>query len=280
MHSRESKCIQKYIKSIYQKQKHNGRNRIHINKNNQRNERRIRQTKKPNTIRKQQQHRRIPKLPTTTKQKKKMIDYFKTQEEEAKHYGINGCTCIECGLARFHLTWEQIIENRDTTELNEMLKKAKQTILLSDIASRRYGFEIKQGMILCPFHEDKSPSMKLYDKTASYHCFGCGANGDLINFIDAMEKYKTRKIGSTRAIITPETRYIILSRQKWSCNRCGKKISYSKKNTYGEQVAHIDHIHPYSKRNTYINGADKINEYANLQALCEECNLRKHNATR
>ncbi len=44
-----------------------------------------------------------------------------------------------------------------------------------------YGFKVKRnGMICCPFHADKTPSMKV-DKR--YHCFGCGADGDAINFV-------------------------------------------------------------------------------------------------
>lgn len=35
---------------------------------------------------------------------------------------------------------------------------------------------------VCPFHPDKSPSLVLY-KDETYHCFGCGAHGDVIDFI-------------------------------------------------------------------------------------------------
>ena len=38
----------------------------------------------------------------------------------------------------------------------------------------------RNGMACCPFHPDKSPSMKLYER--NYHCFGCGAHGDVIDF--------------------------------------------------------------------------------------------------
>lgn len=46
----------------------------------------------------------------------------------------------------------------------------------------------KNSLIKCPFHEDKSPSLKVYDKTNTFHCFGCGANGDSIQFIEQYEK--------------------------------------------------------------------------------------------
>ena len=36
---------------------------------------------------------------------------------------------------------------------------------------------------LCPFHEEKSPSFNVSDEKGFYHCFGCGANGSVIDFV-------------------------------------------------------------------------------------------------
>ena len=48
-------------------------------------------------------------------------------------------------------------------------------------AFKHYGIEVgSKGMCCCPFHNDKDPSMKV-DKR--YHCFGCGADGDVIDFV-------------------------------------------------------------------------------------------------
>jgi DNA primase len=46
----------------------------------------------------------------------------------------------------------------------------------------------KHDMLTCPFHEDKSPSLKIYLKTNTFHCFGCGATGDQIQFIEMFSK--------------------------------------------------------------------------------------------
>ena len=40
---------------------------------------------------------------------------------------------------------------------------------------------------LCPFHNEKTPSFTVYPETASYYCFGCGAGGDVINFVRHIE---------------------------------------------------------------------------------------------
>ena len=47
-------------------------------------------------------------------------------------------------------------------------------------AAETYGIQVNRyGMACCPFHHDKSPSMKVDRR---FHCFGCGADGDVVNF--------------------------------------------------------------------------------------------------
>ncbi|PWM41806.1 MAG: DNA primase [Clostridiales bacterium] len=36
---------------------------------------------------------------------------------------------------------------------------------------------------LCPFHGEKTPSFTVFEETASFYCFGCGAGGDVITFV-------------------------------------------------------------------------------------------------
>lgn len=46
-----------------------------------------------------------------------------------------------------------------------------------------YGFNIQRGnFICCPFHNEKTPSLKLYDGDRGYYCFGCGEHGSVIDF--------------------------------------------------------------------------------------------------
>ena len=47
-----------------------------------------------------------------------------------------------------------------------------------------YGIEINQkGFANCPFHRERTASMKVYDGNRGYHCFGCGKTGDVIDFV-------------------------------------------------------------------------------------------------
>ena len=47
-----------------------------------------------------------------------------------------------------------------------------------DEAAERYG-TVRCGFMLCPFHADRVPSLKLYGD--HFHCFGCGAHGDVVD---------------------------------------------------------------------------------------------------
>ncbi len=40
---------------------------------------------------------------------------------------------------------------------------------------------------LCPFHQEKTPSFGVHATRQFYHCFGCGASGDVFNFIQKIE---------------------------------------------------------------------------------------------
>lgn len=41
----------------------------------------------------------------------------------------------------------------------------------------------RKGFICCPFHNEKTPSFKIYKGNGGYHCFGCGEHGSVIDFV-------------------------------------------------------------------------------------------------
>lgn len=41
----------------------------------------------------------------------------------------------------------------------------------------------------CPFHHEKTPSFAINESDQYYHCFGCGASGDVIKFVSEMENF-------------------------------------------------------------------------------------------
>ena len=50
--------------------------------------------------------------------------------------------------------------------------------------AERYGIHVsRRGMAVCPFHDDKTPSMKVDRR---FHCFGCQADGDAVDFVSRL----------------------------------------------------------------------------------------------
>lgn len=60
---------------------------------------------------------------------------------------------------------------------------------LEEVA-RTYVNPIRRGRLYvcnCPFHSEKTPSCTIFPDTQSFYCFGCGAGGDVITFVQRIE---------------------------------------------------------------------------------------------
>src|SRR5699024_8365774 len=58
-------------------------------------------------------------------------------------------------------------------------------------AAEHYGVRVgRTGMCVCPFHDDKNPSMKVDQR---FHCFGCQADGDVIDFVSRLENVSPKE---------------------------------------------------------------------------------------
>ena len=70
-------------------------------------------------------------------------------------------------------------------------EEIKKVYSMRDILDR-YGIRPdRAGFIRCPFHKEKTASMKIYQD--SYYCFGCGAHGDIFDFVTEMEDITFRE---------------------------------------------------------------------------------------
>jgi hypothetical protein len=70
---------------------------------------------------------------------------------------------------------------------SRLKKLINDNIKITDVA-KSYGIQVKNNKCLCPFHADKDPSLGLDDKRNIFHCFGCNAKGDIIEFKRRMKK--------------------------------------------------------------------------------------------
>src|SRR5690242_8160979 len=78
-------------------------------------------------------------------------------------------------------------------ELRARIDALKRQIRLEDEVRRR-GVDLRGGTSgssrlegRCPFHDDRRPSLSIYTETQRYYCFGCGAAGDVLDFVQAWE---------------------------------------------------------------------------------------------
>ncbi len=65
------------------------------------------------------------------------------------------------------------------------LDELRQRVSLAEIVGRRVKL-VRRGreyIGLCPFHKEKTPSFSVVEDKGFYHCFGCGAHGDVIGFV-------------------------------------------------------------------------------------------------
>ena len=65
-----------------------------------------------------------------------------------------------------------------------IFEAVKQSVTTRQVAEH-FGIRAdRNGMCRCPFHDDRNPSMKVDRR---YYCFGCGATGDVIDFVSRLE---------------------------------------------------------------------------------------------
>lgn len=64
-------------------------------------------------------------------------------------------------------------------------EEIKEQVSMTAVLSK-YGVEVKRGMCKCPFHNDRSPSMKVYKDGC--HCFTCSKSWDIFSFIQEYER--------------------------------------------------------------------------------------------
>lgn len=64
-------------------------------------------------------------------------------------------------------------------------EEIKQSYSMKQVLDRYGLVPNRAGFIYCPFHQEKTPSMKIYKD--SFYCFGCGENGDVFSLVEKMD---------------------------------------------------------------------------------------------
>lgn len=121
-------------------------------------------------------------------------------------------------------------------------EEIKSTYSMREIVER-YGLNPNRaGFIRCPFHKgDHDASMKIYQD--SYHCFGCGANGDIFTFIQQMDNcdFKTAfySLGGTYEKPTFQSKLSVYRLKKQEEQRKKEEIKLKRKKELNNMLIDI-----------------------------------------
>jgi CHC2 zinc finger/Toprim-like len=82
------------------------------------------------------------------------------------------------------------------SRLREEAERLKRQVPIGDVVE--YYVELrcagKTCTGRCPFHNDRKPSFTIYPDQGTFHCFGCGAHGDALTFLQKVEGWSFRQV--------------------------------------------------------------------------------------
>ena len=96
----------------------------------------------------------------------------------------------------------------DNQKIEEFISELRSRSNIRDVISSYVVLKKSRGsdwVCCCPFHNEKTPSFYVHEDQKYYHCFGCGAGGDVIKFVMEIEQvgyWDAVKILADRANMT------------------------------------------------------------------------------
>ena len=80
----------------------------------------------------------------------------------------------------------------------DVFEETKSRLTMQNVA-QHYGFTPNRaGFIACPFHHEKTPSLKIYPGGRGFHCFACNRGGSVVDFV--AELYGLDALGAVRRL--------------------------------------------------------------------------------
>jgi hypothetical protein len=127
----------------------------------------------------------------------KKIHSFKTDNfsewfagEIIKMFMVPSLLILEKNLFRLNRL-KQLIEPKSITpnglDLKEKIERAREYPIREIAKDKGDCRQVGENFIsLCPFHNEKTPSLYIYSDSNSFHCFGCQEHGDVIKLTMAL----------------------------------------------------------------------------------------------
>lgn len=82
--------------------------------------------------------------------------------------------------------------------MGDIFRECQERVSVLEVALH-YGFEVNRaGFCRCPFHHERTASLKLYPGTKGFYCFGCHVGGSVIDFVSQL--YGLDALGAVRRL--------------------------------------------------------------------------------
>lgn len=101
---------------------------------------------------------------------------------------LNRIKSIQYRLTERERTGTWVLGANPNSITDEDKQRAK-TVPITSFIDGRIRRSGKRSYIRCPFHTEKTGSMVIYEDQNTYHCYGCGENGDVIAFVQKQQGF-------------------------------------------------------------------------------------------
>ena len=122
----------------------------------------------------------------------------------------------------------------------EKIEELKKSIDLVALVQSR-GIPLKKNgkgyKGLCPFHEDKTPSLSVNPETNLWRCFGCDAGGDVISFIEYIDNVDFKAAVNKLEAESPKLK----AKHKTTANKPTAPLSVKDRRLLGKVVSYYQH---------------------------------------
>ena len=129
--------------------------------------------------------------------------------------------------------------------MNDFAAQVKAQVTMAEVC-RMYGIEVNYaGFARCPFHSEKTASLKIYPGDRGWHCFGCHEGGSVIDFV--MKFFGLDLMGAIRRMDADFGLMLPLDREQTEEERReAARIAYERRQELeAKKKAHQDAIDGY-----------------------------------
>ncbi len=123
------------------------------------------------------------------------------------------------------------------------IETIRSRINIADVVSRYVAVRASgtSYIALCPFHPDESPSMTISAEKGLFHCFGCGAGGDVYTFLSKIENVEfpdaVRRLADEAGVSLTESRE--QSQQTGGLRELAERVAgFYERQLHGDEGAH------------------------------------------